>query len=125
MQSGPFFSRPSAEEIENSVLVHEYGHLLGLVNLVYKSPVDHEDKDHPGHSNNEESVMYWAVESADLSNIITGQLPDDFDNDDRNDLAGMLSGDIPRKGPTMVALAADAGHEPSCFTPCIKYRIGP
>ena len=92
---GPFFSRPSAEEIENSVLVHEYGHLLGLVNLVYKSPVDHEDKDHPGHSNNEESVMYWAVESADLSNIITGQLPDDFDNDDRNDLAGMLSGEIP------------------------------
>ena len=92
---GPFFSRPSAEEIENSVLVHEYGHLLGLVNLVYKSPVDHEDEDHPGHSNNEDSVMYWAVESADLSNIITGQLPDEFDNDDLNDLAGMLSGEIP------------------------------
>ena len=52
---------------------------------------DDDDED----SNNEESVMYWAVESADLSNIITGQLPDDFDNDDRNDLAGMLSGDIP------------------------------
>ena len=34
---GPIFSRPSAEEIENSVLVHEFGHLLGLVNLVYKS----------------------------------------------------------------------------------------
>ena len=92
---GPFFSRPSAEEIENSVLVHEYGHLLGLVNLVYKSPVDHEDEDHPGHSNNEDSVMYWAVESADLSNIITGELPDEFDNDDLNDLAGMLSGEIP------------------------------
>ncbi len=92
---GPFFSRPNAEEIENSVLVHEFGHLLGLVNLVYTSPVDHEDKEHPGHSNNEESVMYWAVESANLGNIITGQLPDDFDNDDLNDLAGMLSGEIP------------------------------
>ncbi len=92
---GPFFSRPSAEEIENSVLVHEFGHLLGLVNLVYKSPVDHEDKDHPGHSNNEDSVMYWAIESADIGNIITGQLPDQFDNDDLNDLSGMLSGDIP------------------------------
>ena len=91
---GPFFSRPSAEEIENSVLVHEYGHRLGLVNLVYKSPVAHEDEDHPGHSNNEDSVMYWAVESADLSNIITGELPDEFDNDDLNDLAGMLSGEI-------------------------------
>ncbi len=92
---GPIFSRPSAEEIENSVLVHEFGHLLGLVNLVYKSPVDHEDKDHPGHSNNEDSVMYWAIEQANLANIITGELPDDFDNDDLNDLAGMQSGEIP------------------------------
>lgn len=92
---GPIFSRPSAEEIENSVLVHEFGHLLGLVNLVYKSPVDHEDKDHPGHSNNEDSVMYWAIESANLGNIITGELPDEFDNDDLNDLSGMLSGEIP------------------------------
>ena len=62
-------SRPSVEDVENSVLVHEVGHLLGLVNL-YQSPVDHEDPDHPGHSNNDESVMYWAIESADVSNFI-------------------------------------------------------
>ena len=91
---GPIFNRPSAEEIENSVLVHEFGHLLGLVNLVYQSPVEHEDEEHKGHSNNEDSVMYWAIESANIGNIITGQLPDDFDADDLNDLAGMLSGEI-------------------------------
>ncbi len=91
---GPIFNRPSAEEIENSVLVHEFGHLLGLVNLVYQSPVDHEDDEQKGHSNNEDSVMYWAVESANIGNIITGELPDDFDSDDLNDLAGMLSGEI-------------------------------
>ncbi len=91
---GPIFNRPSAEEIENSVLVHEFGHLLGLVNLVYQSPVDHEDEEHKGHSNNEDSVMYWAIESANIGNIITGELPDDFDADDLNDLAGMLSGEI-------------------------------
>ena len=91
---GPIFNRPSAEEIENSVLVHEFGHLLGLVNLVYQSPVEHEDEDHKGHSNNEDSVMYWAIESANIGNIITGELPDDFDDDDLNDLAGMLSGEI-------------------------------
>ena len=34
---GPF-GRPSVEDVENSVLVHEVGHLLGLVNLVYQSP---------------------------------------------------------------------------------------
>ena len=91
---GPIFNRPSAEEIENSVLVHEFGHLLGLVNLVYQSPVDHEDEEHKGHSNNEDSVMYWAIESANIGNIITGELPNDFDSDDLNDLAGMLSGEI-------------------------------
>ena len=51
--------------------------------------------DHPGHSNNEDSVMYWAVKSADAGNVITGQLPDEFDNDDLNDLSGILSGEIP------------------------------
>lgn len=90
---GPF-GRPSVEDVENSVLVHEVGHLLGLVNLVYQSPVDHEDDEHPGHSNNEDSVMYWAVESADVSNFIFGTLPNDFDNDDRNDLAGLADGSI-------------------------------
>ena len=92
--AGPFISRPSAEEVENSVLVHEFGHLLGLVNLVYTSPVDHEDTEHPGHSNNEDSVMYWAIESSDIGNIITGDLPDEFDQDDLNDLTMMLSGEI-------------------------------
>ena len=38
--------------------------------------------------------MYWAIESANLGNIITGELPDEFDNDDLNDLSGMLSGEI-------------------------------
>ena len=37
---GPFFGRPSAEEVENSVLVHEVGHLLGRVNIVYQSLVE-------------------------------------------------------------------------------------
>ena len=74
--------------------MHEFGHLLGLVNLVYQSPVDHEDPDHPGHSNNEDSVMYWAVESSDISNIFSGQLPDEFDQDDLDDLAGLKSGTI-------------------------------
>lgn len=91
---GPL-GRPSVEDVENSVVIHEVGHLLGLVNLVYQSPVDHEDADHPGHSNNDDSVMYWAVESTDIVNFIFGTLPNDFDTDDRNDLAGLADGSIP------------------------------
>ena len=67
-----FNPRISAEDIENSVMVHEFGHLLGLVNLVYTSPADHEDSEHPGHSNNEDSVMYWAVETVTISAWFSG-----------------------------------------------------
>tara|TARA_Y100001980_G_C14556128_1_gene346541 strand:- start:7493 stop:8296 length:804 start_codon:yes stop_codon:yes gene_type:complete len=85
-ESENLIRRPSWQDIETSVTIHELGHLLGLVNLVYTSDVDHEDPDHPGHSSNEESVMYWAIESSDISNIIFGTLPNDFDIDDKNDL---------------------------------------
>ena len=86
--------RPSAEDIENSVTLHEVGHLLGLVNLVYTSPRDHEDPDHPGHSSNEDSVMYWAVDSSSIGAIFSGELPNDFDDDDRADLEDLASGDL-------------------------------
>jgi len=89
-----FLGRPSAEEVEKSVTVHEAGHLLGLVNLVYISPVDHEDSEHKGHSSSSSSVMYWAIESQNVGNFITGDLPDEFDDDDKSDLAGMADGSI-------------------------------
>lgn len=89
-----FNPRISAEDIENSVMVHEFGHLLGLVNLVYTSPADHEDSEHPGHSNNEDSVMYWAVETVTISAFFSGDLPTEFDQDDLDDLEGMKSGEL-------------------------------
>ena len=89
-----FNPRISAEDIENSVMVHEFGHLLGLVNLVYTSPADHEDSEHPGHSNNEDSVMYWAVETVSISAWFSGDLPTEFDQDDLDDMEGMKSGEL-------------------------------
>ena len=88
------FGRPSAEQIEEAVVVHEVGHLLGLVNLVYTSAHDHEDADNPGHSNNEDSVMYWAVESSDVGSFVSNDVPDDFDADDRDDLTSLASGEL-------------------------------
>ena len=89
---GPIFGRPSAEEVENSVIVHEAGHLLGLVNIVYQSLSEHEDPDHPNHSNNEDSVMYWAIESTSIGSIISGELPNEFDELDLEDLEHMKTG---------------------------------
>ena len=41
--------------------------------------------------------MYWAVESSSLNAIFSGQLPDDFDDDDRADLEDLASGDLEAK----------------------------
>jgi hypothetical protein len=81
----------TASEIERSVLTHEAGHLLGLVNIGYQSRFNHEDPTHPKHSSNRDSVMYWAVEDISLRNLLTGGPPSDFDEADRADLA-MLRG---------------------------------
>jgi hypothetical protein len=77
--------------IERSVITHEAGHLLALVNIGYRSRYDHEDPQHPHHSNNKNSVMYWAVEDISIRNVLHGGPPDDFDTADRADLA-MLRG---------------------------------
>jgi hypothetical protein len=77
--------------IERAVLVHEFGHLLGLVNIGYQSPRDHEDPQHRGHSKSTGSVMYWAVEDSSVATLLD-QPPDDYDADDRADLADRAAG---------------------------------
>ena len=84
----------SAEEVERSVIVHEYGHLLGLINNGYESPHDHEDPNHPHHSSNEESVMYWSIETLDIFKQLEGSPPDNFDSDDLDDLRLMKEGKL-------------------------------
>ncbi len=81
-----------ATEIERAVIVHEAGHLLALVNIGYKSRIAHEDAQHPHHSSNDESVMFWAVEDVSIKNLLGGGPPDDFDDADRADLAMLRNG---------------------------------
>lgn len=82
----------SATAIERAVLVHEAGHLLGLINLTYDSRFDREDPDHPGHSSHRESVMFWAIESTAIGQVFSGPPPDDFDDQDRADLTFLRTG---------------------------------
>ena len=82
----------SEAAIERSVITHEAGHLMALVNIGYRSKYNHEDPQHPHHSNDRNSVMYWAVEDISIRTILHGGPPDDFDSYDRADLA-MLRGD--------------------------------
>lgn len=77
-----------AEPIWRSVLVHEVGHIWGLVELIERSSTSrHAPRNRPGHSPNDQSVMYWAIEDASLILDLGERPPDDFDADDRADLA--------------------------------------
>ncbi len=70
---------------EEAVVVHELGHLFGLVNLTGHGAF-HEDPEHPGHSSNDESVMHWAVESTVVEDVFEGGPPREFDEDDRTEM---------------------------------------
>ncbi len=61
------------DALESTVFVHEFGHLLGLVNMGLPMVQDHLDKDHGsrGHCRNPRCLMYYAVNTA-LSYSIEG-----------------------------------------------------
>lgn len=82
-----------ASEIERAVLNHELGHLLGLVNINYKSSINHEDSNNPYHSNNKESVMFWAVEDISVANLLRGGPPYQFDSADKYDIEKIKQGE--------------------------------
>jgi hypothetical protein len=77
----------SEGSIERSVIIHEMGHLLGLINIGYRSHYDHEDRQHPHHSKYQSSVMYWAIEDMSIATILRGGPVSDFDQYDRADVA--------------------------------------
>ncbi|MCI4334803.1 MAG: hypothetical protein L3K04_04155 [Thermoplasmata archaeon] len=72
--------------ITSTVLIHEFGHELGLVGLVGNAP--NEDPSHPGHSTDPSDVMYYAVETtAGLGGLLGGAAPPtQFDAADLSDL---------------------------------------
>jgi hypothetical protein len=75
--------------IEVAVVTHEVGHLLGLVDLFLHT--GRQDPDHPGHSTNSKSVMFWAVESNLVADLLQGGPPKDFDTADLADLETIRS----------------------------------
>ncbi len=72
-------------EIEKAILVHEFGHALGLVNRGIPMVNDHEDPANPGHSVNTESVMHHAIETVTGINGFSN-IPTTFDANDKADI---------------------------------------
>ncbi|MBO6522950.1 MAG: hypothetical protein JJ971_03925 [Balneolaceae bacterium] len=71
------FGQPSASTVEASVLMHEFGHILGLVNIGTEPVKDHEDPENEAHCDVESCLMYWAIQTTDLmGNLTGGEIPE-------------------------------------------------
>jgi len=76
----------SRTKLEATVLEHELGHLLGLVDIGSPMQTGHKDAAHGNHCNNTNCLMYYASETKDiLGFLITGSIPS-FDSNCRADL---------------------------------------
>jgi hypothetical protein len=66
----------SRNKLETTVLEHEFGHLLGLVDLGSNMQTAHKDASHGNHCNNNNCLMYYASETTDLLGfLLTGNVP--------------------------------------------------
>lgn len=93
--AGPLLEDELCTLAEVSVLVHEIGHAIGLVNNGLAMVTPHEDTAHPAHDTNRECVMYWAYEGGDLLGTLLTRLiggnrgPLPFDDACRADVAAI------------------------------------
>ena len=79
------FGEASRLKVESSVLEHEFGHLLGLVNLGTPMVTPHEDEAHQHHCNNAKCLMYYETETFGFTNRVENIVPS-FDANCLNDL---------------------------------------
>ena len=78
---------PSTSVLETTVINHEFGHLLGLVNAGTTPQSDHQDVEHGRHCTTEDCLMYWTAETGEgLLNSITGGAVPSLDEQCINDL---------------------------------------
>ncbi len=68
--------KPSATTLETTVINHEFGHTLGLVNSGTGMQTAHRDAAHGAHCNNKDCLMYFTAETSDIvGNLIGGNIP--------------------------------------------------
>ncbi|HDP23951.1 MAG TPA: hypothetical protein ENN34_00760 [Deltaproteobacteria bacterium] len=60
--------------VEQATLVHEFGHVMGLVNNGVPMVTEHEDAEYPLHCTNQNCVMYWQNEGAPDLRIFAQQM---------------------------------------------------
>ncbi|HTA61586.1 MAG TPA: peptidase [Bacteroidia bacterium] len=79
-------TQPSRSLLETTVVEHEFGHVLGLVNNGTAMLNAHQDVANGKHCNNTACLMYYAVETSDVVKNLLGSSPPDLDANCQNDL---------------------------------------
>lgn len=69
-------TQPPTSTVEATVLLHEFGHILGLVNVGSPLQTAHQDTSRGAHCSNPNCLMYYSVDSSDvLGNLLGGNIP--------------------------------------------------
>jgi hypothetical protein len=79
-------TQPSRGLLESTVIEHEFGHVLGLVNNGTAMQTAHQDVPNGKHCNNTSCLMYYTVETSDIVKNLLGSAPPDLDANCLNDL---------------------------------------
>lgn len=79
-------TRPSRETVLSTVLRHEIGHMLGLVNTGSDMQTPHQDETHGKHCDNEQCLMYHKMQTTDILSILTDNTIPDLDANCQADL---------------------------------------
>jgi hypothetical protein len=78
--------QPGRTKLEATVIEHEFGHLLGLVDAGSNMQINHRDAAHGHHCNNTNCLMYYSADTQDIFGfLITGSIPS-FDSNCLADL---------------------------------------
>lgn len=69
--------QPSRRVVEATILNHEAGHLLGLVNNGTEMQEPHQDEENGAHCDVDSCLMYFAVNTSDfIANVFGGSMPE-------------------------------------------------
>lgn len=71
---GPLLRDRLCEDALVTVLVHEIGHVIGLVDRGLPMVTDHKDEEHGAHDSDSSCVMYWVAETGNVIDVIAERL---------------------------------------------------
>lgn len=66
--------QPSRTTMLSTVIKHELGHLLGLVDAGSEMQNDHLDEAHGKHCDNQQCLMHYKMQTKDILSVLTGDM---------------------------------------------------